>query len=179
MKEETRSDRAQLGESGTKRKRGTNPEVSPESSIGPSEVSRRSGRGNLAGSDGDELVSLGLEVGLDVVVVDEVLSKVGILPSGPGGILRLGVVVGEKLLVLHRLNVKPKKGAENIRGEFDSSGRRKESPTNLLSGELSLGLDDSVRNEPVVELRISPGRPNGILGSEVVGLGGRKGKKRK
>jgi len=58
---------------------------------------------------------------------------------------------------------------EDVRGEFRSS-ERKESRTNFLSSELSLTLDDSMRNEPVVELRVGPAGPNGILGGEVVGL---------
>ena len=112
----------------------TNPEVSPESSIGPGEVSRRSGGGNLAGSDGDELVSLGLEVGLDVVVVDEVLSEIGILPSRPGRILSLGVVVGEKLLVLDCLNIKPKK---TTRTSEVNSGRAREKSLELTFSRVS------------------------------------------
>lgn len=32
--------------------------------------------------------------------------------------------------------------------------------TDLLSGKLSISLDNAVLNEPVVDLRVGPGRPN-------------------
>jgi len=102
----------------------TNPEVSPEPSIRPGEVSGRSDGGNLAGSDSDELISLGLEVRFDVVVVDEVLSEIRILPSRPSGILSLGVVIGEELLVLNCLKPKKKSRTSAVNLRRAREGRR-------------------------------------------------------
>lgn len=78
-------------------------QLSTESCIRPSEVRSRSGAMVLVADKVDKLITLGLIVGLDVTVLNEVISDLGVVPATPDSRLCSSVVLIQKFLVLFSL----------------------------------------------------------------------------
>jgi hypothetical protein len=94
-------------------------------------------------------------------VLDEPSPDVRVLPSGEGSRLGRGVVVDHELLVLVGLNgTEPITSNEMSNGANGGRSEGKEKEADLVSGELSIGLDDVVRDEPVPKLGLGPGGPH-------------------
>lgn len=78
-------------------------QLSTESRIRPSKVRGRSGAVVLVADKVDEIVTLGLIVGLDVTVLNKVISDLRVFPATPDSRLGSSVVFIQKFLVLFSL----------------------------------------------------------------------------
>lgn len=141
-------------------------QLSTESRIRPSKVRSRSGAVILVADKVDEIITLGLIVGLYVTVLNKVISDLRVVPATPDSRLGPSVVLIQKLLILFPLKFSSFSAALiNVNTTVFQS--IKSSPWMKPKGTCR-DLHDTFRDQPIPHLTVRPPRVGRVLGVVIV-----------
>lgn len=141
-------------------------QLSTESCIRPSKVRSRSGAVVLIADKVDKLITLGLIVGLDVTVLNEVVSDLRVVPATPDGRLCSSVVLIQKFLVLFSLEFSSL-GAALKKHQYNRFRVNKGSPWTKPKGMWE-NLHDTFRDQPIPHLTVRPFGVGSVLGIVII-----------